>query len=194
MCVQCSFQRWHKALLILRTSFFYLSIAQRHSWMLLAATDIFYITSDSSVSTCLFYCSTSDVYLKNGTGYFKEKKHFIFKENINFWEQLTRCESQGGLTSSGFLITDQVISESEYLNFVCAMPASLKTQTSAVQRLQYLLFGSRENHSCDLQKQVVTHLLMKVSQGVMHYERYFTDVCFVFIKMCKIHTIKNMSN
>lgn len=86
MCVQCSFQRWHKPLLILRTSFFYLSIAQKHSWMLLAATDIFYITSDSSVSTCLFYCSTSDVYLKNGTGYFKEKKHFIFKENINFWE------------------------------------------------------------------------------------------------------------
>lgn len=28
----------------------------------------------------------------------------------------------------------------------------------------------------------------------MHYELYFTDVCFVFFKMCKIHKIKNMSN
>lgn len=26
----------------------------------------------------------------------------------------------------------------------------------------------------------------------MHYELYFTDVYFVFIKMCKIHKIKNM--
>lgn len=28
--------------------------------------------------------------------------------------------------------------------------------------------------------------------GVMHYELYFTDVYFVFMKLCKIEKIKNM--
>lgn len=41
----------------------------------------------------------------------KKKKHFIFKENINFWESR-------GFNRLALLITDQVISESEYLNFV----------------------------------------------------------------------------
>lgn len=94
-----------------------------------------------------------------------------------------------GFNRLGLLMTDEVIGESEYLNVFVQFLQVLNTSFSCTKAaISYV--WSETIGSCDLQKQVVTLLLMKVSQWVMHYELFFTDVYFVFIKMCKIRKIK----
>lgn len=127
MCLQCNFQRWDKAFLFLRVLFIIIILLKCIPGCLFLWRYHFgfsynwYFISDS-VSTCQFYCSTSVVYWKNGAGYLKKKHYNKLTAWSSWWYvRIKRLASHARLVDDG--PSDQW---TWILNFICAMPASLK--------------------------------------------------------------------